>query len=80
MANNKKKAFKGLVSSPLIGYSVTMFRVIPRNKMFLEGKIKDNLQQLQWLTVQKRPLFAKMFQFEKVNSFHTKPVVSYVNC
>ena len=34
----RKKALKGLVSSPLIGYSVTIFRVILRNKLFLEGK------------------------------------------
>ena len=36
---SKKKAFKGLVSSPLFGCSVTVFRVIVRNKMFLEDKM-----------------------------------------
>ena len=34
-----KKSLQGLVSSPLIRYSVTIFRVILRNKMFLEGKM-----------------------------------------
>ena len=35
----RKKSLQGLVSSPLIRYSVTIFRVILRNKMFLEGKM-----------------------------------------
>ena len=35
----RRKSLQGLVSSPLIRYSVTIFRVILRNKMFLEGKM-----------------------------------------
>ena len=73
----KKNASKGLVSSPHFGCSVTIFRVILGNKMFLEGKMIIYINFSDYQSSRDLQLL-KMFQFEKGNSFHPKTVVSHL--
>ena len=74
----KEKDLTGLVSTPLFGFSVTIFLVKLSNKMFLEGKMIIYINIIAVITSSVegcRGLQLKeIFNFAKVNSFHLKTV------